>query len=286
MQIASFDTVLELLKDLDPWLKSLGIKPKNDRWHEALKTVARAREQRLRIERGDKRQLVPNYIPGLFDATEVHEIFRAFGTDNSPALKDKVTRALSGPIAPLSEQPNNSTARNAMFELSLAADWKNGGARVELGEPDILLYLAQTRFHVECKRPFYDHSVRANIMDAASQLRKELEKPGSENDYGIVAISLSRIFTKGELVCFAPAGEGKRIIRDALEEMLNESGKAWGLGQFRELYDRIVAVVFHLASPWDINGERLIHLSTADFRSTGKNAKGWEVLSNNLPSFY
>jgi len=37
-----------------------------------------------------------------------------------------------------------------------------------------------------------------NIKDAASQLGAELDKPGRENDYGIVAISLSRIFTKGE----------------------------------------------------------------------------------------
>jgi hypothetical protein len=285
MQIASFDAVLDLMKDLDPWLISLGIKPKNDRWHEALKTVAKAREQRQRIERGEGRQCVANYIHGLFEATEVHEIFRAFRIENSPALKDKVLRALSGPIAPLSEQPNNSTARNAMFELSLAADWKNGGAKVELGEPDILLHLAR-RFHVECKRPFYDHSVRANIMDAASQLGKELDGPGNENDYGIVAISLSRIFTKGELVCFAPEGEGKRIIGEALAAMLDENDKAWGLGQFRAMHDRIVAVVFHLASPWDVNGERLIHLSTADFRNTGNNAKGWEVLSSNLPSVY
>jgi hypothetical protein len=31
MQVASFDDVLEVLKDLDPWLVSLGIKLKNDR---------------------------------------------------------------------------------------------------------------------------------------------------------------------------------------------------------------------------------------------------------------
>ncbi len=286
MQVASFDDVLEVLKDLDPWLLALGIKLKNDRWHEALKTVARAREQRQRIERGEKRQFVPNYIPGLYDATEVVEIFRAFGTENSPALKEKVQRALSGPIAPLSEQPNNSTARNAMFELTLAANWKNGGAGVELGEPDILLYLTGLRFHVECKRPFYAHSVRANIKDAASQLGAELDKPGRENDYGIVAISLSRIFTKGELVCFAPEGQGRRIVREALAKMLKENAEDWGIWRFHELHERIVAVVFHLGSPWDVNGERLINLSTTDFRNTGNNAKAWETLEQNLPKVY
>ena len=170
MQVASFDDVLEFLKDLDPWLLSLGIKPKNDRWHEALKIAAQAQKQLQRIGRGETRQFVDNYISGLFDAAEIHEIFNAFGTTNTPALQDKVLKAVSGPIAPLSEQPSNSKARNAMFELSLAADLKNGGAHVILGEPDIEFILALTRFLVECKRPFYDHSVRGNIKEAASQL--------------------------------------------------------------------------------------------------------------------
>jgi IS1 family transposase len=136
VQVATFDAILQLLEKLDPWLVSLGIRPKNDRWHEALKIVARARERRQLIERGGQRQVIGNYISGLFDATEIHEIVRAFGDETSPALKEKVQRALSGPVAPLSEQPKNSVARNAMFELSLAADWKNGGAAVTLGEPD------------------------------------------------------------------------------------------------------------------------------------------------------
>jgi hypothetical protein len=32
---------------------------------------------------------------------------------------------------------------------------------------------------------------------------------------------------------------------------------------FYEFHNRIVAVMFHPAAPWDIRSERLIHLSTA-----------------------
>jgi hypothetical protein len=65
-----------------------------------------------------------------------------------------------------------------MFELFLAAQWKNGGAVVELAEPDILLHLDGAVFQVECKRPFYQRSVWRNIEDGASQLGKALEKAG------------------------------------------------------------------------------------------------------------
>jgi hypothetical protein len=146
MEIASFDRTIEVLDQLDGWLTSLGIPPKRDRWHEAALMVQRAREHRAHFERGGQWVPIANYVPGLFEAMEMHEIMRAFRGDSSAALKGKLVRALSGPISPIEEQPKNSAARNAMFELSLAADWKNGGADVELGEPDILIRFGSVVF--------------------------------------------------------------------------------------------------------------------------------------------
>ena len=169
-----------------------------------------------------------------------------------------------------------------MFELSLAADWKNAGSEVELGEPDIKLRATAGMFQTECKRPFSENSVRKNLEEAASQLGDELNEAGSQNDYGIVAISLSRVFTKGNLACFAPAGTGKRLMGEALAELLDENPVQWGLKRFREMHPRIVAVTFHLAAPWDIGGERLIHLSTSNFLKTGNNANDWRILREHV----
>ncbi len=169
-----------------------------------------------------------------------------------------------------------------MFELSLAAVWGNAGSEVELGEPDIKLRAPATLFRTECKRPFLENSVRRNIEDAASQLGDELNQADSQDDYGMVAISLSRVFTKGNLACFAPAGTGKRLIGEALAELLDEHIEQWGLKRFREMHPRIVAVMFHLAAPWDVGGERLIQLSTSNFLETGNNASGWRSLREHV----
>lgn len=284
MKVATFDAVLKSLNRLDPWLRSLGIEPKSDRWHQAVQMVERAKEQREIVERGGARVHISNYMDGLFEAMEIHEIVDAFDSDSSPALKAKLMRALCGPISPFNEQPKNSEARNTMFELSLAADWKNAGSVVELGEPDIKLRAAVALFQTECKRPFSENSVRKNIGDAASQLAKELNKPDGENDYGIIAISLSRVFTKGNLGCYAPAGMGKQVIGEALAEMLDEHTEQWGLKRFREMHPRIVAVMFQLTAPWDVGGERLIHLSTSNFLETGNDARGWNTLRNHVES--
>jgi hypothetical protein len=71
MRIASFDAVLESLSKLDPWLQSLGVEPKRDRWHQAVQMVRRAKEQREIIETGWSRARINNYMDGLFEAMEI-----------------------------------------------------------------------------------------------------------------------------------------------------------------------------------------------------------------------
>jgi len=284
MQLFKFDDILESLDRLDSWLVSLGIQPKIDRWHEAAKMVRRARAEREKVERGGPRSEIDNYVHGLFEAMEALEIFRAFSGERSQALKEKLERALAGPIAPPDEQPKNSAGRNAMFELFLAADWKNRGLPVELGEPDILVRLAGIPFLVECKRPFYEGSVWPNIEDASRQLGKELDKPGNEDARGIVAISLSRVFTQNDLVCFASEDEGRRLITQELLAMVARHHEAWRIKQFLKFNARIVAVMFHLAVPWDIGGERLVHATRSHFVQAGQDREGWRLLSKKMGS--
>jgi hypothetical protein len=285
-RVTSLDSILDGLAGLDDWLIALGIPPKLDRWHETIRIVERAKASRESVERGGQRQTIDNYISGLFDASEMHEIIRAFSGGTSGALKDKMMRALSGPIASLQEQPKNGVARNAMFELSLAADWKNRGASVQLGEPDILLHLGNALFQVECKRPFYERSVLSNIKDAASQLGKELDKEGNENAFGIVAISLSRIFTPGDRVRIAPVGEGRRVMKEQLAELIRTHSHDWRVRGFLGFHQRIVAVMFHLSAPWDEEGIRLINVAAMNFVQAGRSAEGWEALTKNMAELH
>jgi hypothetical protein len=108
-------------------------------------------------------------------------------------------------------------------------------------------------------------------------LTRELDKLENVGVRGIVAISLSRIFTQNDLMCIASEAEGQRIITDALHSAVVEHKKEWRLRNFRALDARIVAVMFHLSVPWDINGERLIHSSRINFRQAGTDSVGWKL---------
>jgi len=283
MERMGFDRALETLTELDRFLNSLGLPIKKDRWHEAATMVRRAKEQREYIDRGGQLKPIDNYVPGLFEALEIHKIIRAFSNDQSQALKSKISRALCGPISPLDEQPKNSEARNAMFELSLAADWKNGGADVKLGEPDIHVRFGDTTFLVECKRPFYAHSVRANIRTAAQQLETILATPAHEDSFGVIAVSLNRVFSPGNRICCAPEAEGRRTITASLLELIERNRSAW---KFTRFPGRVATVTLHLAAPWEIDKRALVYLSTCKFFPTGRCEDAFHTFYNNITKLY
>ena len=68
--------------------------------------------------------------------------------------------------------------------------------------------------------------------------------------------------------------------------LIEEHGEEWRLKGFRDFHERIVAVMFHLAVPWDVTGERLIHLSTVNFVQAGKNAGGGRLLEHSMPRLF
>jgi hypothetical protein len=167
-------------------------------------------------------------------------------------------------------------------ELVLAANWRNAGANVELGEPDIRIVLGGTNFFVECKRPFSAKSVRRNIEDAAGQLRKALGGPLQESSYGLVAVSVSRIFNPGNVMCRAPENIGGVVVQDALIETIQEHKYEWKWDTAK-FHQRIAAVMFHLAVPWEIDGERLIYLETAKVFDQAKCNSGFQIFKENDP---
>ena len=280
MKTTNFDEVLQVLSKLDAFLISLGIPIRDDRWHKASETVRQARDRGQIGASGGAPPATDNYVDGLFEALEIYQIRQAFEGVTSDGLRTKVARAVSGPPSPLAEQPKNNEARNAMFELCLAADWKNAGMIVEIGEPDIQVRFGSDIFKVECKRPFSENSVWRNIEQAHSQLKEALNRPRKKTDVGIIAVSLSRTFTKGNLMLHGPAEAGRSAIRAALAKMLRDNANDWGL--HRRYHERVVALMFYLAVPWDIDGARLIHLSTSDFRGTGRKSKGRLILEENF----
>src|SRR5256885_12747277 len=247
MKTTKFSEILETLKNLDGWLASLGIKPNTDRIHHAVEIVEKASEGWKKFRECNETTRIGNvddYYFGLVEALEFIDIFRAFEKYDPKVIGPKLDRALSGPLRPADETAKTADGRNIMFELAFAAQLKLGGAEVLVGEPDIVVSLSGRRFLIECKRPFREDSVRANVRGAAEQLKRHLE--ADSEAAGIIAISVTRILNPGTKLFVAPSEAAKERLGDRIEQLMREAEKGWKKDEF---HPRIATVLFHVRTP-------------------------------------
>lgn len=254
MESFKYSDLLQSLEGFDPWLTSLGLRPRlNDRIHAAFNVLRKAEEvSRKGRETGVYSDVQPGDWFPVIEALEAHDVFLAFRHDPSPAVIAVLKRALSGPLHPIHENPKNRDGRNIWFELALAAEWRLRGASVCLGEPDLRVVRDHIPFLVACKRPATIESVEVNLRDAIKQLRRNLNisAPGT---FGVAAISLSCAFNPGDKVF---SGE-MQALGMLLENVLDQYRPF-----LRSVYDsRICCVLFHVATPGVADGVDLIRAS-------------------------
>jgi hypothetical protein len=281
MKTTKFSEILETLKSLDGWLVSLGIKSNTDRIHHAVEIVEKANKGWKKLRESNeptKIGHVDDYYFGLVEALEFSDIFRAFEKDDPKVIGPKLQRALSGPLRPADETPKNSDGRNTMFELAFAAQLRLRGAEVSVGEPDIAVTLSGRRFLIECKRPFREDSVRANVRDAAEQLKGHLEADSDAG--GIVAISATRILNPGTKLFVVPTEAARERLGDRVEQLMRETEQGWKKYEF---HPRVATVSFHVSTPGVIEDHDLFTMmSYVVARPVGKEY-GFDILSKALP---
>jgi hypothetical protein len=188
---------VEAIEAVAEWLKDLGLGNGSDRLH---KYICEIRKQAAATTIEEVTRLGFVHL----QASEFTDVWRAYKGAENPRLIAKLERALKGCDTLAEESPQNSDPRNTMFELALAAGLKLRGIDVELGEPtDLIINFPSGQYILEGKRPFRESSVRANVKDAAHQLRTNLRP----DQHGVIAISLSRIINPGTKLLYAVVGD-------------------------------------------------------------------------------
>jgi len=115
--------------------------------------------------------------------------------------QEVLERALNGPADVSLENARNNLGRNTAFEVALAGDLAAAGLNPILGsEPDLIVEFAGRRLLIACKRPLRTDTVRTQIETAAKQLGRLLDREARPQDCGLIAISVTRVFTTGEKV--------------------------------------------------------------------------------------
>lgn len=272
-----YSDILQNLKGFDDWLGRLGVPVRQaDRAHHVIRVLEEA-ERAFQSGTNRARMSKSDYLFGLTEALELHDVYLAFHRHPPQQLRERLTRALSGPSLPEAETAISRDGRNVMFELALGAEWALCGANVELLEPDLVLKMPDRRYLVACKRPERDHGIRAAVRSAASQLRSALAS-APDNTFGIVAVCISRLLNRGNAY-FSGSDEQ---LSDLVNMLMDRHRKNWRTTDF---HPRNAAILFYAHTPADW-GNGLFRLSAVRMGPTRREEPIHRNLRDDMTKLY
>ncbi len=167
--------ILQNLQGFDDWLQRLGVPVRQaDRAHRAIRVLEKAERAFLNGTNQADGISKSDYLFGLTEALELHDVYLAFRDYPPQQLCERLTRALSGPALPESETATSRDGRNVMFELALGAEWALCGAKVELLEPDLVLKVPDRGYLIACKREGAEDAIFNESFGSRIVTRKRL----------------------------------------------------------------------------------------------------------------
>jgi hypothetical protein len=288
--IESHNSLLGDLAGLDAWLNQMNVPTRSsDRIHQLIKLLTELKPPGLgsamRITREQQRQ----YMYALAELVEFHQIFLALRGEDPKVIGPKLIHCLSGSLDPADETVRNNQARNTIFELALASEWRSAGVNVQIGDPDLRLTLGVQEFLVECKRPFDWNGVVRCLKGARRQLSKSGARVKVGAPKGVIAISLTKILARGERVFWADSMADKAKLGEIIEEEL--AVNRWRWSKDVHFDSSVAGVLFHLSLPADVgNGEHFgllkfsnIYPATSDETALAVLNEAMEPLYQDLP---
>ena len=238
------------LEQVSSWLSALGIKIEKNRlstYRKALQTFdAHARAGTVEQIGGE---LSPGELANAFhEFGEILQVWRGLKSLDGPILRQKLAKAVKGPVMLSDERPKTSEPRNTLFELVIAAHLSLCGIKVQFRDPDdIVARVLHTPLLVECKRVQTEARFKDRFNQAEGQLVRNLANESSPGSKGIIAIDISKTQNPGGSYFRAEsAGEVRAMLRDRANEFCWQR-----INLFREqIEEAILAAIVYLRIPW------------------------------------
>src|SRR6266849_1342247 len=190
----TFEQVLQSMRELDAFLKRLGLHTEAGRFIAHIKVIETldAAQKRGNVDGIDNDQT----LWSMTEAIEFAEVYDALKDYDPSILARKFREVLQGPPRPTAEDSNTNHGRNTAFELSMATRFcRQGVFRGLPDNPDVLCEVDGVPVLVQYKRPLEERGIPRNIARAREQLREGLAGRRCPVACGIIAISLSRIIS-------------------------------------------------------------------------------------------
>lgn len=233
----SYSKVLDDYTAAIEWMGRLGVKVGSGRAAQYAKEFAWVEENYQTAPQDQIR--FSSFINTAFEIYELTAIFQSFHSlpsEQAIHFVERLQVAVNGPEKRIDENENTSRSRNFLFELAVAAkNYKpEKGLTADFSsKADVGLKYGKNTILVECKRMTTPSSIEKHVKKAVDQLKKELKKLIGANQYGLVAIDISKMFTKGGDLYVAGNDD---VLSRGSSELMNSF-----INQYNHIWQRVLA---------------------------------------------
>lgn len=230
----SYENIANKYSDAVTWMKSLDIQINKNRVVHYQKIIECWASSYKNASLEDGRRIYPDFLSSIFEVHDFIDIYYAFkDVPNNQLIKiiEKLQKSVNGPLNAVEEKPETTAARNFLFEALVAARShrpERGISCILDAASDTGIKLENKKIWIECKRITSQNKLEKNICDATKQLENILNKQVGSGHRGVVAIDISKIFTKGNQILALKDDESLiRTIDAMMDDFIKKNHEVW-----------------------------------------------------------
>lgn len=139
----------------------------------------------------------PELINTIYEIDAIVKIYNSLiniEIPNDSVLKEKLRRAIGGPVDLVDENNKNNAARNHLFEVLVASRFSKPNASLKVdfvSTNDLKLNYRNESYYIECKRISSIKKLGKNVADARDQICSTLKDEPTGK--GLVVVDVSKI---------------------------------------------------------------------------------------------
>lgn len=202
----SFEAISEQYSAATAWMKGIGVKIGPGRTSHYEKIVGYWKDAHKTATAEEGKKIFPDFVSSMFEIYDFVSIYKAFNevpNNQLTQLTQKLQKAVNGPINAVEETPDSTTARNFLFEATVAARANRpdkGITAILDAKSDTGISIDGKKIWVECKRITSTSKIESNARSASSQLEDILKNQVGSGHRGIVALDVSKILNSGDKI--------------------------------------------------------------------------------------
>jgi hypothetical protein len=277
----TYDEIYQNYSDALQWMRKIGVKFGPDRTQHYQKVVEHWKNKYKIATKEEGKKIFPKFVNSMFEIHDFVDIYKAFNNVPESQLTHivaKLQKGVNGPINSAEETPKSTSARNFLFEATLAARAHRPEKGVETifnAETDTGIQIENKKLWIECKRVTSVNKIEANVRKAAKQLGLIFKKKIGSGHRGIVALEVTKLFNSSDQIFVSDNdSQLEASVNQMMDQFIKDYSEIWQrlyIRKNKKIIGTIVRFAFMStseqrnllvhASQWGMNPRRGIPIS-------------------------